>query len=287
MSAEPIVYLNGEFLPQSQAKVSVLDRGFVFADGIYEVIPAYGGRLFRLGEHLQRLQNSLDGVRLANPLDDIEWDRILGELIKRNGGGDQSLYLQITRGVAKRDHGFPPDTPATVFAMSNPLKPVDAALLKSGVKAITLEDIRWRFCNIKSIALLPNVLLRQQALEQGAAEAILIRNGLVTEGSASNVFIVRKGVIMTPPKSEFLLPGITRDLIVELSQRHGVPCEERDIPEAWLEEADEMWLSSSLKELLPITTLNDKSVGSGSPGPVWAKMFDIFQSFKDDIRKTG
>jgi D-alanine transaminase len=195
-----IVYLNGEFLPIEQAKVSVLDRGFLFGDGVYEVIPVYGGHCLRLGEHLKRLQDSLDGIHLKNPLSNQQWEQTLDQLIEKNEGEDKSVYLQLSRGVAPvRDHLFPAQTKPTVFIMSNPLKPVSKETLRAGIKAVTLDDIRWQACNIKATALLANTLLKQQAANQGATEAILVRDGLATEGSASNLFIVSNGVIITPP----------------------------------------------------------------------------------------
>jgi len=275
-----IVYLDGLFLPLEQAFVPVLDRGFIFGDGVYEVIPAYGGRLFRLGEHLQRLDDSLAGIRLANPMSDREWGEVLDALVTKNGGGEQSIYLQITRGVAPRDHAFPANTRPTVFANSTPLKPVAAELLASGVAAITIEDIRWKHCHIKAIALLPNVLLRQQAIDAGAQEAILIRDGLVTEGAASNIFMVKDGVINTPPKGALLLPGITRDLALELAAAHGLPHRECDFSRNELLRADEAWLSSSTKELLPITRIDGQAIGSGTPGPVWQHINQLYQAYK-------
>ena len=282
---DPIVYLNGQFLPQSQAQVSVLDRGFIYGDGIYEVIPAYHGKLFRLGEHLQRLQNSLDAIQLLNPMSVEEWRQTLTDLLAKNtpNGEHQAIYLQITRGVAKRDHAFPKDVRPTVFAMANPLQPVDTSILENGVSVITMDDIRWQYCHIKSIALLANVLLRQQAAQAGAAEALLIRNGFVTEGAASNVFVVRKETIYTPPKGHQLLPGITRDLVVELAQQHNLACEEREIPAEWLDDADEIWLSSSMKDVLPVTHINGQVVGDGKPGPVWKKMLQLFQAYKESL----
>lgn len=273
------VYLNGEFLPADEARISVLDRGFIFGDGVYEVIPVYGGHLFRLQHHLQRLDNSLEGIRLANPLDHRQWQAILERLIGENGGGNQSLYLQVTRGVARRDHGFPPDTEPTVFAMSNPVDPVPQHL-REGVVAVTVEDFRWKLCHIKAIALLPNILLRQQALDAGAAEALMLRDGFVTEGAASNVFIVRDGVVQTPPKSNLLLPGVTRDLVVELCLANGVPCQQSAISEAQLREADEIWLTSSTKEIIPVIRLDEQPVGSGRPGQVWQRLIALYQQYK-------
>lgn len=278
------VYLNGEFLPAAEAKVSVLDRGFIFGDGVYEVIPVYGGRLFRLAHHLERLDHSLEGIRLANPLSHRTWQQCLEQLVAKNGGGDQSLYLQVTRGVARRDHSFPPDTEPTVFAMSSPVGPVPEQL-RQGVAAVSVEDFRWKLCHIKTIALLPNILLRQQAVHAGAAEAIMLRDGFVTEGAASNVFIVNNGVVLTPPKSNLLLPGITRDLVVELCRQNSVPCVEGAISEMQLREADEIWITSSTKEIIPVTRLDDLPVGGGRPGPVWQQAIDLYQQYKQAFRQ--
>lgn len=285
--SESIAFLNGDFLPLSEAKISVLDRGFIFGDGIYEVIPAYAGRLFRLDEHLQRLQNSLAAVRIVNPYSDTEWKRILDTLLEKNPADDASIYLQVTRGVAKRDHAFPPEARPTVFAMANPLVTPDEATFSKGVAAITLDDIRWQYCNIKAITLLPNILLRQAAVDANAAEAILVRNGDVTEGAASNIFIVSQGVIRTPPKSELLLPGITRDLIVELAHANGLAIEETTITRPELDSADEIWLTSSTKEIMPVLRLDESSVGDGKPGPITHRMFAIFQTYKQQLRQAA
>lgn len=278
------VYLNGSFLPASEAKVSVLDRGFIFGDGIYEVIPVYGGRLFRLPHHLDRLDHSLQGIRLANPLNHASWQQLLEQLVELNGGGDQSLYLQITRGVAPRDHSFPRDATPTVFAMSQPVGPVPEAL-RHGIAAVTVEDFRWQLCHIKAIALLPNILLRQQATDAGAYEAIMLRDGFVTEGTASNVFIVNNGVVLTPPNSNLLLPGVTRDLVVELCRQNGVPCVEGAISEMQLRDADEIWLTSSSREIIPVTRLDDQPVGSLRPGAVWQRVIELYQQYKQAFRE--
>ena len=280
----PLVYLNGAFLPSEQAQVSVFDRGFVFADGVYEVIPAYGGRPFRLPQHLARLDNSLAGIRLSNPLTVRDWQTVFTRLVEAGGGGDQSVYLQVTRGPAERDHAFPKQITPTVFAYSQALKYPEPAQLAAGVAAITVPDIRWQRCDIKAIALLPNVLMRQQATEQGAAEAILLREGLMNEGSASNIFLVLKGVLVTPPKGPFILPGVTRDLALELARAHGLACEERAVTESELRSAEELMLSSSTKELLPITRLDGKPVGNGKPGPLHARLHALYQDYIRDFR---
>lgn len=280
-----IVYLNGDFIPIEEARISVLDRGFLFGDGVYEVIPAYGGHLLRLKEHLQRLQNSLDAIRLFNPLSTQQWMDVLQHIIEKNDGVDQSVYLHISRGVAaKRDHAFPAETRPTVFVMATPLYPMDKQDLMQGVAAITLDDIRWRACNIKATALLANAMLRQQAVDAGAAEAILIRDGYATEGAASNVFVVKNNVLITPPNGPTLLPGITRDLVLELAKQHGIACEERAISEAELKHADEIWLTSSTREILPVLTLDNHPVGKGVFGPIWDRMIDIFQDYKVKLR---
>ena len=285
------VYLNGRFLPLEQACIPVTDRGFLFGDGVYEVIPAYGGRLFRLPHHLQRLQNSLDGIRLANPLDAAEWESMLNELLTRNRNAtgpdnDQSVYLQVTRGcAAKRDHSFPEDISATVYASSNPIACPDPAIEQNGVAAVTLNDIRWQRCDIKAITLLPNVLLRQQAVDQGAAEAILIRDGQVIEGSSSNVFMVDNNTIITPPKSEHMLPGITRDLVLELAGKHGLPCAESDIDESMLAQAEEVWITSSTREIVPVTQVNSRAIGDGRPGALWKTITGYYRDYKTAVRE--
>jgi len=274
------VFLNGDFLPAEQAKVSVLDRGFLLGDGVYEVIPVYAGHCFQLSGHLLRLQNSLDGVRMANPYSLEQWTDLIEKLVERNGGGDQAVYLQVTRGVAPRDHVFPEGVEPTAFVMSNPLKAVPEKYKREGIVAITVPDIRWQNCNIKAITLLPNSLLKQQAQDAGAQEALLIRDGYLTEGSASNAYAVIKGVIYTAPKDEKVLPGITRDLVITTAEKAGINLVEEAVSETQLATADEIWVSSSTKEILPITTLNNKAVGEGVPGAVWQKMDALYQQLK-------
>lgn len=274
------VFLNGHFMAADEAKVSVLDRGFLLGDGIYEVIPVYQGQVFQLAAHLTRLQNSLDGVRMTNPYELSEWQGMIEQLVARNGGGDQAIYLQVTRGVAPRDHLFPENVTPTAFAMSNPMQAVPTKYKEEGIKAITLPDIRWQNCNIKAITLLPNSLLKQQAQDAGAQEALLIREGYLTEGSASNAFAIIDGTIYTAPKDEKVLPGITRDLVIEIAQKAGVPLVEKAVTEQQLFEADELWVSSSTKEILPICQLDGKVVGRGKPGPIWEKMDALYQQVK-------
>ncbi|MCK5480664.1 MAG: D-amino acid aminotransferase [Gammaproteobacteria bacterium] len=281
-----IAYLNGTFLPLEEARVSVMDRGFLFGDGVYEVIPVYGGQLFRLAHHLRRLQNSLDAVRIGNPLRDEEWKNILTRLITQNSDSDQAVYLQVTRGVAKRrDHAFPEDTPPTVFAMSTPCPSSAGIDTVTGIRAVTLEDNRWKHCNIKAITLLPNVLLRQEAIDAGTAEAILIKDGFAIEGAASNIFIVTNNIVITPPNGPALLPGITRDLVLELAANNSIPYREADIPVDDLLSADEIWLSSSTREISPVIRLDDITVGAGVPGPLWKRMITLYQDYKEAVRK--
>jgi D-alanine transaminase len=274
------VFLNGEFMPADRARISPLDRGFIFGDGVYEVIPVYGGRLFRLAEHLERLKHSLAGVRMTPPCADERLAAILTELVARHDEPDQSVYLQITRGVAPRDHAFPRDTAPTVFAMSNPLLPVSAEIHERGVAAVTLDDIRWEYCHLKTTSLLPNVLLRQQAIDAGAAEAILVRRGEVSEGAASNLFIVLDGILITPPKGPRLLPGITRDLILEIAQHHAIRYREAAVTPSDLRRAQEVWLTSSTREILPVTRLDGQAVGGGRPGALWTRMIRLYQDYK-------
>src|SRR5512138_908593 len=235
------VYLNGAYMPIEDAKVPVLDRGFIFGDGVYEVIPVYSRRAFRLAEHLQRLQHSLHGIKLPNPHSHREWAGSLGEIINRNAPDDQYLYLHITRGVAKRDHAFPtPPVPPTVFVLSNPLTTPSAEQLQRGIDCITVVDNRWLRCDIKAIALLPNVLLRQAAVDAGCAESILLRDdAFLTEGAASNIFVVKNGKLLAPPKDNLMLPGITYDVILELAAANGIPHEVRRISKDEVFGADE------------------------------------------------
>ncbi len=274
-----MIFLNGQFLPIEKACISVLDRGFIFGDGVYEVIPVYSRKPFRLAKHLDRLQHSLDGIRLKNPYTDDEWQDIIGQLIAKNKDNDQSVYLHITRGVAKRDHVFP-DVPPTVFLMSNPLLPPSQELLTTGAAAITASDNRWVRCDIKSISLLPNVLLRQMAVDANASETILIRDGFLTEGSASNIFIVKDQVLLTPPKSHLMLPGITYDVTLELAVENNIIHEVREITEDELLTADEIMLTSSTREIMAVTRLNDQPVGNGKPGPKFTELHQLYQQYK-------
>ena len=275
-----IVYLNGDYIPLNEAKVSVLDRGFLFGDGVYEVIPAYSGHLFHFQDHLQRLENSLAGIRLVNPHSREQWLEILIPLL--NPEFDQYIYLQITRGVAnKRDHAFPDNVPATVFAMCSNIVPFVG--LNNGIKAISLDDSRWQFCNVKAITLLGNILHRQEAIDNGCAEALLIKEGYVVEGAASNVFAVIDGILTTPPKSNNILPGITRDVILGIARKNAIPCSEDNISFAALQTASEIWVTSSTREIIPVVELDSKLVGDGKPGSVWHIVNHLFQAYKKSL----
>lgn len=282
-----IVYLNGEFMRLEEARIPVLDRGFIFGDGVYEVIPVYSRRPFRLPEHLKRLQHSLDAIRLPNPLSDADWTRLIGEIVARNAGDDQSVYLQVTRGVARRDHAFPQGVKQTVFMMSGPLVTPAQALVDQGVPAITANDFRWLKCDVKSTSLLGNCLLRQEALEAGAVEAILFRDGYLTEASASNVFVVKNGTVLAPPKNHLVLPGITYDVVLELVAANGIPCSVREVGEREVRQADELWVTSSTKEVLAVTQLDGKPVGSGRPGPVFKRVHALYQEFKRSVMRQA
>ncbi|WP_300087880.1 D-amino acid aminotransferase [uncultured Nitrosomonas sp.] len=282
-----MIYLNGKFLPMEQATVPVLDRGFIFGDGVYEVIPVYSRKPFRLSEHLSRLQHSLDGIRLQNPHTEAEWADLIERIIELNEGEDQYLYLHITRGVAKRDHAFPRAATPTVFMMSNPLLTPPGELLVSGVPAITAGDNRWGRCDIKAISLLPNILLRQLAVDAQATETILLRDGLLTEGAASNIFVVKNNLLLTPPKDHRILPGITYDVVLELAKAHGVPHAVRDVSESELRTAQEIMLTSSTKEVLPITRLDGQPVGNnGAPGPVFHQLNQLYQAYKQEVMRA-
>ncbi|MEK6806878.1 MAG: D-amino acid aminotransferase [Pseudomonadota bacterium] len=276
----PIAYLNGQWLPLSEARVSVLDRGFLFADGVYEVLATYDGRLLGETEHLARLERSLGELKIRNPHTRGEWQAIFARLIREAGGGDLVVYLQITRGAANgRSHAFPDNLTPTVVAYCSPLPSPSAEARAQGVSAITAPDPRWARCDIKSISLLANVLLTQQAKEAGANEAILHRDGRVTEGSSSNVFIVRNGTVLTTPDSAQILSGVTRNLLAQL-QTDGVQVISRGFSLAELRAADEIWITSTTREVLAITILDGKPVGNGKPGKVYARAYELFQTLK-------
>ena len=282
------VFLNGEYLPLEEAKVPVLDRGFIFGDGVYEVVPVYSKVPFRLEEHLARLERSLAAVGIRNPYTREQWRGFVEGIVARQSFEDQAVYFQVTRGVAKRDHAFPKmGVQPTVFMMSNPLVPPAQAVVEAGASAITATDNRWHRCDIKSISLIGNVLLRQLSAEADATETILFRDGMLTEASASNVFMVKDGVIYSPPKNELILPGITYDVVVELARAQSMPLEFDQIKEAEVRAADEIWVTSSSKEVLAIVRLDGAPVGDGKPGPVFRRMYRAYQDFKHRVMRAG
>lgn len=282
------LYLNGNYTAVKKAKISVFDRGFMFGDGVYEVIPVYSGKLFRSEGHLVRLQHSLDAIDIPNPLTTLQWIEIFSTLIEHNfPSADSVIYLQITRGtMEKRDHAWPPDMQPNVLVTCTEQVYATQDSATAGEKAVTLDDTRWSDCHIKTINLLPNALLHQEARKQGANEAILIREGLAIEGSQSNLFIVRDDIVITPPKSRHMLGGITREIVLELCQQNKIICSEKNISEDDLHQADEIWLSSATREILPIVTLNQHAVGKGRPGVVWQQIIQLYHEYKFNLIRT-
>ncbi|HUX29052.1 MAG TPA: D-amino acid aminotransferase [Thiobacillus sp.] len=284
-------YLNGRFLPLADAKVSVLDRGFVFGDGVYELVPVYSKKPFRLDEHLRRLQGSLDGIRLANPHDTGVWHELILRLVELQDFADQSVYIQVTRGMPvegqpPRDHAFPQGVPPTVFMFSQPLATSTPAQKAAGVCAVSAVDNRWQRCNIKAISLLANILLRQQAVDADCAETVMLRDGFLTEGAASNIFVVKDGVLRAPLPSSLMLTGVTYDVVLELAAAHGIPHEVRAISEAGVRSADELWMTSSTKEIMAIVKLDGVPVGAGVPGPLAQRMDGLYQTFKQQVMRA-
>lgn len=278
------VYLNGDYLPAEQARVSAFDRGFLFGDGIYEVVPIYAGRLHRAALHWARLRRSLAALAIDCPLGDAELSQLSAQLLERNQLENASLYLQISRGgvAGQRDHFFTDGCTTTVFAYVNPWPQALDGPERPALTAITLPDLRWQRCDIKSVNLLPNVMARQQAREAGADEAILIRDGEALEGSSSNLFIVRDGVLITPSEQSRMLSGITRAVLLESADKHGVPVELRGIAESELRQADEIWISSSLRELRRISRLNGVELKYDASTALYPKFAQWF--FDDKLK---
>jgi D-alanine transaminase len=287
MGEMSMVFLNGKLLPADQANVSVLDRGFIFGDGVYELIPVYSRVPFRMDEHLGRLERSLAEVRIPNPYSRAQWRVHIYQLIDAQSFDDQGVYFQVTRGVAKRDHAFPKKVEPTVFMMSNPLVNPPREQVEKGGRAVSAEDYRWLRCDIKSISLLGNVLMRELSAQAGAAETIMFRAGKLTEASASNVFIVKDGVIRSPAKSNLILPGITYDVVVELAASASLPLRFEEVTESEVRGADEVWVTSSSKEVLAIVELDGKRIGDGKPGPVFRRIYQLYQDFKQKVMRSG
>ena len=281
----PTVYLNGQYLPQEHATVSVMDRGFLFGDGVYEVIPVYDRHPFRLAEHLRRLQQSLDGIRLASPHSASEWTTLVQGIVAHCDWNDLGVYLQVTRGPGPRDHVFPAQAHPTVLLMPLQLSAPAPDLVEHGVAAITAQDNRWLRCDLKATSLLANVLLRQLSLDAGCAETILLRDGWLMEGAASSVFIVRDGVILAPPESNLILPGVTYEVVLEIAREQGLPHAVRPVSEAELRSADEVWITSSTKEVMAVTRLDDQPVGDARPGPVFRRVLAAYQAYKHSVMR--
>ena len=288
MSDELLAYLNGEYLPRDRACLPITDRGLLFGDSVYEVVPAYGGIPFRVTHHLQRLDRSLAAIGLQNPLSRADWQGVFEHLSRQLPGRDQSIYLQVTRGAYPiRSHVIPDHVVPNVLAFTCVNPPHDPQTASRGIRAITLEDIRWHRCDIKATTLLANVMARAQAGAEGADEAILIRDGAAREGTASNLFIVSNGLLITPPDSPELLPGITRDLVLELARESGMPFAQATIGATELEGADEIWLTSSTREIAAVVELNGRPVSDGKPGELWHRMDALFQDCKERLRLGG
>ena len=282
-----IAHFNGQLLPLEKITISPLDRGFIFGDGVYEVIPVYEGAMQPGREHFERLQRSMDEIRLVNPHTTDEWLALVQDLLKHHPG-NQSVYIQVTRGVPpKRDHVIPKGVQPTVFMMVQPLASPSREAVENGVACITARDFRWEKCHVKSTSLLGNVLARQLSADVGATETILLRDGHLTEASSSNVFVVKDGVVAAAPQDNLILLGITYDHVTRLAREGAVKLEIRPIPEEELRNADEVWLSSSTKEVLAVTTLDGKPVGTGKPGPVFKRMHALFQDYKAKLRAKG
>lgn len=276
-----IVYLNGEYSDIADARISVLDRGFLFGDGVYEVIPVFGNRPLRCDDHLRRLQHSLDRISLNNPMDDDAWKREFDRLLEKNPGEDRAIYLQVSRGACPvRDLSIKPDYPPTVFMMVLAVNRIDLETVSAGICAITIEDFRWDACDIKSTSLVANVMLKQQAAVAGVDDAILVKHGYVTEGTASNVFLVKDNSLVTPQTGHKLLSGITREMVIDIAEENRIPVIQRPIKQDELFLADEIWLTSSTREIAPVVRLDDRIISKGVAGPMWKRMMEWYQQQK-------
>jgi D-alanine transaminase len=281
-----ICYLNGEYVPLAQARISPLDRGFLFADSVYEVLPVFEGRPYRFKEHFDRLDRSLGEIRIASPHSHAEWAQLLSELITRNGASNVYIYVQVTRGMEfGRNHAFPAGINPSVFAMASPLPELTPEIRTQGLSAITIDDFRWGRCDIKTTALLANILMKQAAADVGAQEAIIVRDGEVLEGSSSSVFVVMNGIVVTPPNSRKVLPGTTRDAVLELA-KGTIPTQIRSIRVEELQQATEIWIAAATRDVVPITKLDGTAVGNGKPGPMWQTMCATFATDRQRLAGT-
>jgi D-alanine transaminase len=283
----PVCYLNGEQLPVQEARISPFDRGFLYSDGAYELMPVYGGRPFRFEAHRERMTRSLGEILMRDPHTPEEWHRILGDLVAANGGGDQYVYWQVTRGAENgRNHAPLPDIPRTVFAFCAPFPIAAPGVLENGVACITTHDTRWARCDIKSVSLLANILLRQLSIDANATETILLRDGDLMEASSSAVHVVIGGEIRTPPRSKRILPGTTRGVMEEMAVRAKIPFRSTRVTEEELRTAAEIWISASTREVQPVTLLDGRPVGTGKPGPIWRCVYDELQRYKRELSGT-
>jgi D-alanine transaminase len=279
--ALPICLLDGVLVPAREARISPFDRGFLFGDGIYEVVPCYSGKPFRLAAHFDRMQAGLDALEIQNPYSRARWSELVHELITANGVGDVGIYIEITRGAdSGRDFLPSPGMTPTVFGFCWALTPMRVEHLERGITGVTLQDIRWQRCDIKSVALLAPVLLRMEAKRLGADEAILLRDGRLAEGSSSAIFVIKDGRAVTPPATHERLPSITRQVVADVLDTLRQPLEQREIFLHELYAADEIWIASATREAMPLTRLDGRTVGSGKAGPVWRRVFDEFQALK-------
>ncbi len=275
-------------MPVEEATISVMDRGFLYGDGVYEVIPVFGNKLLRVEAHLERLKNSLGRINLQDPYNNDEWMNLFTTLLEKNAGENRAIYLQVSRGAyPRRDLGIKTEYPPTIFAMVLHVSPPDIEVVSAGISVVTVDDFRWGACDIKSTSLVANVMLKQQAADAGVDDAILIKNSMLSEGTASNVFIVKGGVLITPPTGHKLLSGITRDLVIEIAKNNAILVEERDIKEVELLDADEIWMTSSTREIAPVIRLNGEVVGSGKAGEMWKRVVDLYQKNKQRLRNDN
>ena len=282
-----MIYLNGEYMPIEEARIPVLDRGFIFGDGIYEYVPVFDRMPFRLHEHYARLVKSLATVKIPNPFTEAQLGAVVHKLIDAHPWPNQGVYVHITRGVAPRDHSFPPDITPTVFVMSNPLAPTSRKHLEEGLSVVVREDIRWLRCDVKSISLLGHCMLRTEATEEGCDEVILVRDGFLTEASASNILIVSNDMVLSPPRNNLILAGISYDVVLTLLRENNIRHEIRPVTEDELRNAEEIWITSSTKDVLAVTRMDGKAVGTGKPGPLFARVRELFLGLKSKLKAAG
>jgi D-alanine transaminase len=281
-----IVFLNGDYLPIEKAYISPLDRGFLYADSVFEVIFVFNNKIIELQAHLHRLQTSLATLNINNPYSDQEYEKMISNLINKNPSTNNSVYLQITRGVAKaRTYAMPDNLQPTVFGMSTALEQVNKTTIQQGIKVVCIEDIRSKNCNIKTNARVDNILMHQGANKQKADEVIIIDNGYALESTKSNLFIVQNNTIISPPLDRHILPGLTRETIFKLAESNNILHKQVKISTENLKNADEIWLTSSTSGLIPVVQLDNKLINNGKPGPIWDKMFELYQEYLENYER--